>query len=169
MGTGLEDAGPSTSAGVGVGMGMLRMPVFRLPPSTAPPPISVEPVLRQLQTDDWDCLSCCLAPGALPPLAALRVMCDMLLEPGQAAGNGGEAGAAAFTLGLLKATLDMPRWGNGGRGPSGFLLGQLCVMLAMAASNRDRAQVVRALDLLLLKCSRSAIAHRAAASHGAGP
>ena len=38
MGTGLEDAGPSTSAGVGVGMGMLRMPVFRLPPSTSPPP-----------------------------------------------------------------------------------------------------------------------------------
>ena len=123
-------------------------------PATSPPPPSIEPFLRQLQEADWDTLRDYMAPCADPAslgsslLKAFQDACHVLMEPGPESG-----GVYTVALDVLRENLELC-WG--GVGASGGeqawrRLGELRNLLTMAARRRDRGQLVRALDLLLLQ------------------
>ena len=123
-------------------------------PATSPPPPSIEPFLRQLQEADWDTLRDYMAPCADPAslgsslLKAFQDACHVLMEPGP------ESGGDVYTLALALVREQLELCWDGGGASGGEQawrrLGVLRNLLTMAARRRDRGQLVRALDLLLL-------------------
>ena len=133
---------------------MWRKPVYRMPPAASPPTPSIEPFLRQLQEADWDTLRDYMAPCADPAssesslLQTFQDACRMLMEPGPES-----EGIYALALDVLRENLELCCGGVGASGgeQAWRRLGVLCHLLTMAARRRDRGQLVRALDLLLLQ------------------
>ena len=134
---------------------MWRKPVYRMPPATSPPLPSIEPFLRQLQEADWDRLRAYMAPCADPAssesslLQTFQDACRMLMEPGPESGGG----VYTLALPLVREQLELCWGGVGALGgeQAWRRLGVLRNLLNMAARRRDRGQLVRALDLLLLQ------------------